>query len=120
MNQLEQLTSGIIRDYIFEINMAEDKINNKRVVVSYISEIMMIRAKLDQDVLEDLRKYWKSKGIDYRCILELKDAVEVSLKEEEEVGQTVYIKNELCKKVQQSLRDYSMKVLLSSNDSNYM
>eukprot|EP00344_Euplotes_crassus_P002947 CAMPEP_0197007144 /NCGR_PEP_ID=MMETSP1380-20130617/39226_1 /TAXON_ID=5936 /ORGANISM="Euplotes crassus, Strain CT5" /LENGTH=69 /DNA_ID=CAMNT_0042427101 /DNA_START=31 /DNA_END=237 /DNA_ORIENTATION=+ len=66
---------------------------------------------------ETLRKYWKSKGTDYRCILEIKEALEVAIKEEEETDNYIYVKNELTSKICQSLKDNSMKVLLSSGDN---
>uniref|UniRef100_A0A7S3KM14 Uncharacterized protein n=1 Tax=Euplotes crassus TaxID=5936 RepID=A0A7S3KM14_EUPCR len=117
--QLDEVSSSIICDYIFQIDLTEAP-HDLKVIVAYISEMMFIRVKLDQTMTETLRKYWKSKGTDYRCILEIKEALEVAIKEEEETDNYIYVKNELTSKICQSLKDNSMKVLLSSGDNVYM
>jgi len=49
-----------------------------------------------------LRKYWKSKGINYRCIIEIKEAVEKMVNDTSVDMTPIYVKQELSKCIYKS------------------
>lgn len=101
------------RDYIFEVDAAKP---NNREIVGIISEMLYIKSRLDPQFLDNLRKYWKDNKVDYRWIIEIKDAVEEVLKEDYDYNIYV-IRSDIQAKVWQALKDYELKKMISNSQN---
>ena len=114
--ELEKFTSVIIKDHMFSLDVI-DKTNQVKGILTNIIELFYVRAKLDVGILEDCRKYWKSKDIDYRWVLELKAALEEVLKDTYRYN-VYWMKNDVCKKYLSTLQDWSIKRMLQQSEQN--
>ena len=76
---------------------------------------MIIQATIDKDLMEELRKYWKLvKKIDYRWIIEIKQAIESVV---EAKDHSFYIKARMHIKelILNALKDFHMKRITNSD-----
>lgn len=114
LQNLEELSTSVFKDYIFKISL-EHMSQRYKDIIGIVGEILFVRAKIDNSLLEDLRKYWKNNKIDYRCILEIKGWIESMVANEHNYN--VYcIKNEIKTKFNKSLKDYAVKEMMRLAD----
>lgn len=106
--KLEQVSSQLIKDYIFEV---DPQLSKNRDIIGILCELLYVRAKLDPQLMEDYRKYWKSNNINYRCVLEIKAAIDEATRNENNLN-IYWIRGDISVKVTNALKEYSLKRMI--------
>lgn len=94
--------------------------SDKKNLIKSLADLFFVRVRISPTLVDDLRKYWKNKGINYRYVLELKDALNQAIKEDGNGEYLGYIRSGLSEKIEKSLYDYSMKLMIEKADNAIM